>query len=147
MRPVEPREPSPAGGDPDPAEQPLRDLKAEYEKRVTARDAEGLSRLYAEDAVRLPPGGPELSGRDAIGAAWAAALDGIASIEDRGCSRFTVHGSLAHEVGTYHITGTSRDGERLAERGRYITTFRRTGDDWRITAEVWRVNRPKEERS
>ena len=115
------------------AERGVRDLKVEYETRVAARDAEGLTHLYAEDAVRLPPGAPPLAGRVAIRAAWESALAGIASIEDRGRSRIEVHGDLAHEVGTYHISGRGHDGAGFEERGRYITTFRRRDGTWRIT--------------
>lgn len=117
----------------------IKALKRDYERFVAAGDAESLVALYADAAVRMPPGAEPVTGREAIRREWADLFETLTDISDTGTSRFVVSasGDVAYEVGEYRLTARQKDGTPLAQRGTYVTTFRRRAGRWRIAAEIW----------
>ena len=119
----------------------LKALKQDYERHVAGGDAEALVSLYADEAVRMPPGAEPVRGREAIRREWAALFDALTDISDTGTSRFVVSasGDVAYEMGEYRLTARQKNGTPLAQQGTYVTTFRRRAGRWRIAAEIWQV--------
>ncbi|MFQ5720504.1 MAG: YybH family protein [Acidobacteriota bacterium] len=119
-------------------------LKRHYEGLAAAGDAAGLAALYAADAVRLPPAGEPVVGRDAIRVEWQQLFATFTAISDTGRSSFVVARSedVAYEIGAYRFSASQADGTPIVREGRYVTTFRRFAAGWRITAEIWQPEPP-----
>jgi hypothetical protein len=46
-----------------------------FETAFNGGDAAGVAAVYTEDALLLPPGEPQVNGREAVEAYWQAAID------------------------------------------------------------------------
>lgn len=107
----------------------------QFAERFAAGDAAGIAALYSEEAKAFPPGGETASGQAAIRELWAGALAGvpgarIAITVDEVLS----DGGYAIEVGRYTMTDAA--GATL-EQGKYVATWRREGEAWRVYREIW----------
>jgi ketosteroid isomerase-like protein len=134
-----------------PAEAPAPDYAAqtaellagvnEWFDLYNAGDAEGVTALHADDAVVMPAGAPTVTGREAILAflsadianTQAAGLTFVgAPVTDGG-----VDGDTAWTSGQFSLTDES--GATVVT-GKYLTVYRRAGDGWLITRDIWNMD-------
>jgi ketosteroid isomerase-like protein len=103
---------------------------------MAAKDTGAIAAVYAEDAVLYPPGAPAVSGRKAIGPAWEPMLGLPLSLKT---SEVKQSGDLAIETGTWTLAGP--DGS-LADDGKYLVVWKRSGKKWLIWRDIWNTSRP-----
>jgi ketosteroid isomerase-like protein len=87
-----------------PAAQAPEDLEALLAAAVASADLDAVAALHAPDAVVSLPGGREAAGRDAVRAAYAAALDAGALVDTAlgaASTRAVVSGALAMTTSTW----------------------------------------------
>lgn len=109
-----------------------------WQARFEAGDMEGLMSLYAEDARLLPPNGEMVQGHDAIRGDFQAMKDAglsgtLETIEAMAA------GDLGYRVGAYTLT--TPDGA-LADKGKYIETWRKVGGEWKIVNDIYNSDLP-----
>ena len=105
-----------------------------WEAAVIRGDGPGVATLYTADGELLPYQSDFVSGREAIGKFWQAAINsGI-----KGVSLTTVevegHGNTAHEVGTYELRGA--DGKPI-DHGKYIVIWKNVAGSWKLHRDIW----------
>ena len=108
-----------------------------------AGDADGVMKLYAEDAVVMPPGAPVVYGRAAIreyiaGDSAAAKAAGLTLTIEHGDS-VGISGDIAWHMGPYSIndaTGARVDG------GSYMEALQKVDGKWYITRDIWNSDSP-----
>ena len=107
----------------------------DYERAWTAKNAEALSRLFAEDGFVLPNGGPPARGRSAIRRTYAKAggplvLRALA---------FATEGPVGYIIGAYGASAESGD------TGKFVLALKRGTDGrWMIAADIDNSNsRPR----
>jgi ketosteroid isomerase-like protein len=106
-------------------------------------DADGMAKLYAEDALLTPPGAPAVTGRASIKAflgddAAKAKADGI-SIKKGSVTGTGVNG----DSGWISGTDTVVDGSGAAiDSGSYLSVHRRTNGTWLYIRDMWNSDRP-----
>lgn len=97
-------------------------------------DAAGMGRMYTDDAILLPAGGPRIEGREAIEAFWAETLSG--GVED---VRLTTEDlvplgdDLVYEIGSY--TTTPRDAAPVS--GYYLVLWKRVDGEWKLHVDIF----------
>ena len=103
-----------------------------------AGDAAGLSRHYAEDAVRLPPDGAPARGRGAIQASFAADFRET-SFECSGANdEVRVMGNMAVVWGHDNCRETPKaGGSGRTTLSRWMVVYERLGGEWLIVHETW----------
>jgi uncharacterized protein (TIGR02246 family) len=103
-----------------------------------AGDAAGVSRLYAEDAVRLPPDGAPARGRVAIQASFASNFRET-SFECSGANdEVRVMGNMAVAWGHDSCTATPKAGEgSRTTLSRWVAVYERLAGEWLIVHETW----------
>jgi uncharacterized protein (TIGR02246 family) len=120
-------------GKTDPA---LDKLGKEFMAAFNAQDAAKIASFYAEDAVLMPPDAPPAKGRAAIEAHFKKDFQqGASNLQLRPMESMTT-GSQAFEAGTSTVTiktGTTT----MTDKGKYLTTFKRVGSDWKISYDIF----------
>ncbi len=104
-----------------------------------ARDAEAFASVYADDAVLMLEGAPDVSGREAI----LAAVTGLMKDPNFDLSfeadNVVVAGSgdLAYETGTYSFTLSDAEGKPAPTHGHYLVVWRKESDGtWKVVRDV-----------
>src|SRR6187397_2330847 len=105
-----------------------------WSEAAVARDVEKALTYWADDAVIYPPGGPVVSGKDAIRKFVTDALanPGFAIRWQTSAFEVSASGDMAYGVGTNTITMTDAQGKAMTERGKSVTVWRKGADGrWR----------------
>jgi len=106
-------------------------------------DADAMAKLYAEDALLMPPGAPAVTGRPAIKAflgadAAKSKSDGMSLKNDKITGAF-VSGDTGWISGTYTVTDASG---KTIDSGSYLSVHRKTNGAWLYVRDIWNSDRP-----
>ena len=106
-----------------------------WEEAYNARDAAGITSLYAADAVVMPPNAEPIEGREAIHSFWQTVLEENAGVTGQ-LETVEVHdmGEVAVEVGSYVDTGP--DGEHV-DHGKYVALWKKVDGEWKIIRDIF----------
>ena len=101
---------------------------------VARGDSAAILAHYADDAIVLGSGAPMLQGKPAV-AAFLQGLFGENRLTDvKGTvTDIMISGDLAVETGTYAMTIIPRNGNAVADKGKYIHVWKKSVDgSWKI---------------
>lgn len=115
----------------------------DWAKHWNAAELEKLTRLYADDAVYMPPHHAAVHGREAIHEYLKGPLrHGVRDLQYE--VTFIKHsGDLAYDVGRFSMTVPQADGTRRQDRGKYLTVWRhQPNGEWKIVADCWSSDLP-----
>ena len=113
-----------------------------YRAATLKGDAAEIMRLYADDAVEMPPGAPLAKGRAAIEQFYRQQMGGPGKI-----TAFTLEhlesrtaGDVGYDVGTYRqtMTGGPMAGEDI---GKYVVILKRSGGQWKVAYAIYNSDR------
>lgn len=114
-------------------ERDIRDLLANYERRLNASNADAIAELYAADGVFMPQGFPTAAGREAVLQSYRAIFANIAlSIGFEVDEVFVGEGiatALTRSNGSLRVNAT---GQSVPESNRELFVFSREAGAWRI---------------
>lgn len=123
-----------------------KDLRAAIEAQnkrfvaaVAKADVAAIGGLYTDDAQALPPNGDVVKGRAAIQQMWKGVFDSGIAAASLDTADVEADGSLAYETGRYEMK--LKEG-KVADRGKYVVVWKRTGNEWRIHRDIWNTNMP-----
>lgn len=121
----------------------LIQLDDEWSAAAVARDVERVASFYAEDAVAYPPGEPVAVGRAAAKKVWATYFsDPTFSISWKTLqAEVSKSGELGFTSGTYEASYKGPDGKPVAEKGKYLCTWKLQGDGkWKAVHDMWNTD-------
>ena len=100
-----------------------------------------VAALFSPDGVSMAPNRPIAEGTRAI--EQTSRILGDEGLEDLRLEteRITHSGDIAVETGRYSVIRRQSNGTMLADRGKYVHTWRRLGA-WLITVECWNSDLP-----
>jgi uncharacterized protein (TIGR02246 family) len=109
-----------------------------FENAVEARNVDAIGALLAPDVVSLPPDGPVVTGRDAVGQLWESA------IREHGMTSFRittdtldVAGDMASEVGHATMTMAPPSGKSETATIKYLVVWKRLNGKWLLHRDIW----------
>jgi ketosteroid isomerase-like protein len=70
---------------------------------------------------------------------WKSVFDSGIAAASLETADVEADGSLAYETGRYEMK--LKDG-KVADRGKYVVVWKRTGNEWRIHRDIWNTNMP-----
>ena len=122
----------------------ITDLNQRYAAAVAAKDLDGLLGQYAPDARVLPANGPRADGHDAIRGAWTGFLNtpGLSLAFTSSDVTVSEAGDMAIDIGAYQMSMTGPGGQPVADVGKYVTIFKKVGDEWKISVETFNSDMP-----
>ncbi len=100
---------------------------------VNGHDMSAVGKVYAQNAVALPPNMPRVVGRDSIQALFNSMADSAVSIQ---LVSDDVHGAgdYAFRTGNYTISAQNN----VVEQGKFLSVFQRTPDEgWKMIYDMW----------
>ena len=122
----------------------VADINQKYMAAVAARDTDAVAGLYSTDARTLAPNAPRADGHDAIRALWVGFLSTPGLNLTFSSTDVTVSeaGDMAYDVGTYQLTMTGPKGQPIQDVGKYVTIFKKVGDEWKISVDTFNSDQP-----
>ena len=118
-------------------EEALSALADRYEQVFAAKDIDGLTGLWTDDAVWVRHDGTEVSGTQALRDAYTQEFAGTSTQTFQVDPAETVvaeSGDVAYERGTYTVRATTPDGSTIEETYRYLVTFRKENGEWKLAS-------------
>lgn len=106
-----------------------------------AQDVDGVMAYQAEDIVLLPHrGAPPVAGLDNVRDFWfpAESPPWTLYVFDQKPIRVVHEGSIAYDYGRYVLEYAFEGGDKVANKGNYLTVWRRQPDGrWLRAAQIW----------
>ncbi len=133
---VEQAAPAPAASADDAA---IRAQETRWREVIARKDTAAIGSFYTEDGIYAPTFRPIAQGRDAVAAMWAT---NEFTLDSLGLERTPIRievarsGDMATEVGTWVFHGVAPE-RPVDGRGSYVTTWRKEGGTWKISAYLW----------
>lgn len=140
--------PAPATAGPADQVEALRERGRAWVEAARAEDAAALARLYTGDAVFLPPGRPEIVGRERIESLFAAQFEQMDATYEFEIREIVVSGDWAFRRGAYTVRAALADGSTRTVRDKFLDVWHRGEDGrWRIARDIWNhTERPEDSR-
>jgi uncharacterized protein (TIGR02246 family) len=119
----------------------IRNLAQDFVTSFNTGNYDQVAALFAQDGVFMAPHYDPAYGPKAVERQLRQI--GEAGYEDLRLEtvRVEASGDLAMEIGRYTVAVRQPDGTILADRGKYVTVWRRLGV-WLIVADCWSSNLP-----
>jgi ketosteroid isomerase-like protein len=118
-------------------------LDDDWSAAAVARDVDRVASFYAEDAIAYPPSEPVAVGRAAAKKVWATYFaDPTFSISWKTLhAEVSKSGELGYTAGTYEASYKGPDGKPVAEKGKYLCTWKLQGDGtWKAVHDMWNTD-------
>ena len=126
-------------------ESAVREADAAYSKAFEAKDVEAVVGFFADDGLDLSPNAPMLTGKEAIrkSASEMMAIPGLTLSWQPTKVEASRGGDLAYSIGTYQGTMSDAKGKPVADRGKYVTVWRKGPDGkWKVLADIYNSDLP-----
>jgi uncharacterized protein (TIGR02246 family) len=143
----------PAAEQPDPAAQAakqaedvaaIKSLGQEFGAAYKSGDASSAAALYTDDAILMPPNGPEVVSKEAIQSWYQTVFDQFTTEMALSVHEVKVAGDWAFDRGSYTFTRTPKaGGEPMQDNGKYVVIDKKQPDrSWKIYLDIWNSDRP-----
>jgi len=120
--------------------QALKDLEAQWNKEIAAKDVEKSASHYTEDGTVMGPGMPASMGKAAIRQMFAGMVSDPAFSLKFHPTRVEVSksGDLAYTQGAYTMTMTDPSTKHvMTDHGSYVTVYKKTADgSWKAVSDI-----------
>jgi ketosteroid isomerase-like protein len=126
-------------------ERTIRETDLAWAKAGAARDLERTLSFLAEDATEMAPNTPAAVGRAAHRKVWGDmfATPGFAMGWQPTKVEASRGGDLGYSVGTYQQTMHDRAGKPVADRGKYVTVWKKQADGtWKAVVDAFNSDLP-----
>ena len=119
-------------------EKAIRDLDAQWVNSVAAKDTAAISKLYATDALFMPPNMQALGGRAGAQKGWGGMFSMLGFGLTFGPTKIVVAqaGDIAYDIGTYTFTMTGPKGP-VEEKGKYLVVWKKQDGQWKVAADMF----------
>lgn len=120
-------------------EQAIRAQIDALNQAIASQNDSLIGALYTEDGVLLPPGMRRLNGRERIREFWASLWPMKPTLVMTPVA-ITISGDLAVEEANYLWTIPAAAGGEEREEGKSLVTWRRSGNSWLISQNMWNAD-------
>ena len=113
-----------------------KDASLKFTTALGSADAATASSFFTDDAVALPPGRAEISGRPQIQQFLGNMTRSVKNLKYTSESLTPINDTTAREVGSFSFT-MERQGKSNDVSGKYLLIWTKAGGDWKISADMW----------
>ena len=132
--PAESANTSPSDSGQTEARRQIEAAAVEIWQDVARGDSAAILAHYADDALILGSGAPMLQGKPAVAAFLQGLFGGNTLTDVKGnVTDIMISGDLAVETGTYAMTIIPKNGNTVADKGKYIHVWKKSvGGSWKV---------------
>jgi ketosteroid isomerase-like protein len=125
-------------------EKTLREVDAQWEKTVGAKDLDGTVAVYTDDAVVMPGDAPIANTKQAIRAVWAPMIAPNASISWQvNQAEVARSGDLGYLRGAYQLAMKDAAGKATTEVGKFAEVWKKQADGkWKCAVDTFSADAP-----
>ena len=110
-------------------------------RAIAAKDVDGVSAYYADDAILMPTAEPMIRGKAAIREEWRHILAIPDFTNQTTTQDAKVSGDLAYTYGVYRSRMMGENGKPVEEPGKFVTVWGRQPDGkWRIVLDTYNTD-------
>lgn len=123
----------------------IREAEIAWSNAAAAKDVNATVAYYADDGSAFPPNGPILTGKEAITKMWEGIFQAPGSSVSWQPVKVEVarSGDLGYTHGTYQMTMNDPAGNPVADRGKYVTVWKKQTDgSWKVMADIFNSDLP-----
>lgn len=121
------------------------ELERQAREAAEAKDLDRYVSFYAEDAALFWPGAPMVTGRAAIREFMRGFLSmpAFSLVFETAKVEVSGAGDFAYSYGTNRVTLVDPAGNRMRDRGKYVTVYRKQPDGaWKVIADIGNSDLP-----
>jgi len=112
-----------------------------WSNTAVAKNVDGVASFYAADGVAYPPNEPLAAGRAAARKVWAAYFGDPSFQVSWKTTAAGVANNTGWTAGAYQDSFKGADGKTVAERGKYLTVWRKGADGkWLAIHDMWNTD-------
>ena len=125
-------------------ERAIREADSAWSAAAGAKDLDGYLFYFAPDASSFPPNAPIATGTEAIRRAWVQDSASPGNVSWKTAKVEVSRASdLGYASGTYEFTFNDAKGKRVADRGKYLTVWKKQSDGkWKAVADMYNSDLP-----
>lgn len=129
--------------DPQAESQAIRSIDSTAAQLVASKDLVGITNLYAEDAIFMPPNAPQAATPAEISSVWAGWLQANPTLVLEATKvEVSQAGDLAYSAGSYRVSMDGPTGARMEDEGKYVVAWKKVDGQWKIAADIFNSNLP-----
>ena len=123
----------------------IRTQEKTWSDGIATKDVDKFVANYAPDAVVLPPNAPMSSNPADIRKAIGEMLQtpGLQMTFTPSAVSVAKAGDMAYSYGTYNLSATGPDGKPMADKGKYVTIYKKQADGmWKAVVDTFNSDMP-----
>ena len=123
----------------------IRQADIAWSKVAEAKQLDSFIGYFLDDAVELGPNEPMAAGKEAIRKMMSDmfAMPGFGIKWQPNKAEAARSGDFGYSLGTYEVTMNDPKGKPMADRGKYVTIWKKQTDgSWKITLDMFNSDLP-----
>jgi uncharacterized protein (TIGR02246 family) len=108
------------------------DLARQYDANYAAKNADGMTHVYASNAVLVSPSGKVVRGRAELKAYYTARFASGATNHKTTINEVHLQGDGGYGVGTFAVIVPGTDGKEQREEGNIVAVYMHSTDGWHL---------------
>jgi ketosteroid isomerase-like protein len=109
------------------------DLAHQYDANYAAKNADGMTHVYASNAILVSPSGKVVRGSAELKAYYIARFASGAKDHKTTINEVHLQGDGGYGVGTFAVTVKGTDGNEHRETGNIVTVYTHSADGWHLS--------------
>lgn len=117
----------------------IQEVNKTFGELLSRKDAAGIARLYAEDAVVMPPNQDLIHGRNNIEGFWRGLMTaGVRSVQLE-TQNTEQYGEVIAELGRFTVV---IERNQVIDEGKYLVLWKQENGQWKLFRDIWNSSRP-----
>jgi ketosteroid isomerase-like protein len=112
--------------------QAATDLAKQYDTYYAAKDPDGMTKVYASDAILISPSGAVVRGTEGLKPYYQKRFGSGAKDHATTITEVHIQGDGGYGIGHFAVTVPGPDGKDLREQGNLATVYQHEADGWHI---------------
>lgn len=112
--------------------QAATELAKQYDAYYGAKNPDGMTKVYAADAILISPSGAVVRGTEGLKPYYVKRFASGAKDHATTITEVHVQGNGGYGIGHFAVTVPGPDGKDLREQGNIATVYQKEADGWHI---------------